>query len=593
MANQDPEAERARRISSRPDETRPRTSIIDSIRDNFTSVKYMLIVAGIGAFFVGVLVFIFIRDLESIGRWTMAIGLALIAVVGLASWRQVARAVFGRRGRYGVNTLIVVVAFVTLLTLGNFVLWWLSDQDSPPGWLRTDVTSNQQFGLSEQTVQLLSELSNPIEATVFLQIDTAEGAAAWRDTQDLLSEFSRRAADDFDFRLIDPVLQPNVAADFGVTQTPAIVIEATGSRRVDIVVGDNPRNGPDIFDEQGITTAMLVVNQIRQKQVFFISGHGERDITSAQGDDEGYVQAALSLIRDNYRVSTATLIDLLPQIFSNNRDDFPAALIFADPQSELVSASGELRDETDILRQYMLRGGSVIFLFEPDPDPSYGDLLGEFGVAIGAGHLVDATSFVAPEANFLQITRSNRQFEPPHPITEPIDVIYMPGATFIGSTIPDDAIPRTATGEPHLILTGLATTTLNSWEELGDEDSFDLDEDRTGPFHVAIAVEALAPIGFSPQIVDGELVRTNIVVIGDADFASDRYFSSAKNGDFLANAVNWAVRDFELISIRSKTKIFRELVLTRSERDFVRWSGWLLMPSLISAIGVWSWWRRR
>lgn len=593
MANQDPEAERARRISSRPDETRPRTSIIDSIRDNFTSVKYMLIVAGIGAFFVGVLVFIFIRDLESIGRWTMAIGLALIAVVGLASWRQVARAVFGRRGRYGVNTLIVVVAFVTLLTLGNFVLWWVSAQDSPPGWLRTDVTSNQQFGLSEQTVQLLSELSNPIEATVFLQIDTAEGAAAWRDTQDLLSEFSRRAADDFDFRLIDPVLQPNVAADFGVTQTPAIVIEATGSRRVDIVVGGNPRNGPDIFDEQGITTAMLVVNQIRQKQVFFISGHGERDITSAQGDDEGYVQAALSLIRDNYRVSTATLIDLLPQIFSNNRDDFPAALIFADPQSELVSASGELRDETDILRQYMLRGGSVIFLFEPDPDPSYGDLLGEFGVAIGAGHLVDATSFVAPEANFLQITRSNRQFEPPHPITEPIDVIYMPGATFIGSTIPDDAIPRTATGEPHLILTGLATTTLNSWEELGDEDSFDLDEDRTGPFHVAIAVEALAPIGFSPQIVDGELVRTNIVVIGDADFASDRYFSSAKNGDFLANAVNWAVRDFELISIRSKTKIFRELVLTRSERDFVRWSGWLLMPSLISAIGVWSWWRRR
>jgi len=593
MANQDPEAERARRISSRPDETRPRTSIIDSIRDNLTSVKYMLIVAGIGAFFVGVLIFIFIRDLESIGRWTMAIGLALIAVVGLASWRQVARAVFGRRGRYGVNTLIVVVAFVTLLTLGNFVLWWLSDQDSPSGWLRTDVTSNQQFGLSEQTVQLLSELSNPIEATVFLQIDTAEGAAAWRDTQDLLSEFSRRAADDFDFRLIDPVLQPNVAADFGVTQTPAIVIEATGSRRVDIVVGDNPNNGPDIFDEQGITTAMLVVNQIRQKQVFFISGHGERNMTSAQGDDEGYVQAALSLIRDNYRVSTATLIDLLPQIFSNNRDDFPAALIFVDPQSELVSASGELRDETDILRQYMLRGGSVVFLFEPNPDPSYGDLLGEFGVAIGAGHLVDATSFVAPEANFLQITRSNRQFEPPHPITEPIDVIYMPGATFIGSTIPDDAIPRTATGEPHLILTGLATTTLNSWEELGDEDSFDLDEDRTGPFHVAIAVEALAPIGFSPQIVDGELVRTNIVVIGDADFASDRYFSSAENGDFLANAVNWAVRDFELISIRSKTKIFRELVLTRSERDFVRWSGWLLMPSLISAIGVWSWWRRR
>ncbi len=553
----------------------------------------MLVVAGLGAFVVGALIFIFIRELDSTGQMTMAIGLALLGVALIASWRQVARAIFGRRGRYGVNTLIVVVSFITILTLGNFVLWWLTNQDDPAGWLRTDVTTNDQFGLSEQTVQLLSDLAEPIQATVFLQTDSAEGAAAWRDTQDLLSEFSRRAADDFDFQLIDPVLRPNVAADYGVTQTPAIAIEATDSRRTDIVVGGNPRTSPDIFDEQGITTAMLVVNQVSQKQVFFITGHGERDINSAQADDEGYVQAAVALIRDNYRVSSSTLIDLLPQIFSNSKDDFPAALIFAGPKSELVSASGELRDEADILRQYMLRGGSVIFLFEPDPDPSYGDLLGEFGVAIGTGRLLDVTSFVAPELDFLQITRSNRQFDPPHPITEPIDVVYMPGATFIGRTITDDAIPRTVTGEPHLSLTGLATTTLNSWEELGDNENYDRDVDRGGPFPVAVAVEALAPIGFSPQIVDGEPVRTNIVVIGDTDFASDRYFTSAKNGDFLSNAVNWAVRDFELISIRSKTKVFRELVLTRSERDFVRWSGWLLMPSLISAVGVWSWWRRR
>lgn len=593
MANLDPEAERSRRISARPDESRPRRSLIDTFRDNATSFRYLLLVAGLGAFFVGVLIFIFIRELDSTGQATMAIGLGLLLVTGAISWRQVGRAVFGRRGRYGANTVVIITAFISLVILGNFFLWWLGNQDSPQGWLRTDVTANNQFALSEQTVQLLTGLDGPIQATVFLETDTAEGAAAWRDTQDLLSEFSRRASDDFDFRLIDPVLQPNVASDYGVSQTPAIAIEAVETRRTDVVVGGNPRSGPDVFDEQGITTAMLVVNQVRQKQVFFISGHGERDITSAQGNDESYVQAALALIRDNYRVSSATLIDLLPQIFSSNVEDFPAALIFAGPQNGLVSAPDEVRDETNILRQYMLFGGSVIFLFEPDPHQSFVDLLGEFGVAIGKGRLVDATSFVSPEPDFLQITRSNRQFDPPHPITEPLDVVYMPGATFIARTISDDAIPRTATGEPHLILTDLASTTLNSWEELGDDNDFDINVDRPGPFPVAVAVEALAPIGFSPRIVDGELIRTNLVVIGDADFASDRYFSSAKNGDLLANAVNWSVRDFELISIRSKTKVFRELVLTRSERDFVRWSGWLLMPSLISAVGVWAWWRRR
>ena len=593
MANLDPEAERSRRISSRPDESRARKSLIATFNDNVTSLRYLLLVAGLGAFFVGVLIFVFIRDLSSAGQATMSVGLVLLLVSAVLSWRQIGRALFGRRGRYGVNTAVVVVAFIFLVILGNFFLYWLGNLDNPQGWMRIDVTANKQFELSEQTVQLLNGLKGPIQATVFLQTDTPEGAAAWRDTQDLLSEFSRRATDDFDFRLIDPVLQPNVAADYGVSQTPAIAIESTDSRRTDVVIGGNPKTGADVFDEQGITTAMLVVNQIRQKQIFFVLGHGERDINAAAGIDESYVLAALALIRDNYRVASATLIDLLPQIFSDNEEDFPAALIFADPQSGLVSVPDEVRDEANILRQYMLRGGSVIFLFEPDPDPSWGELLGEYGIAIGEGRLVDATSFVAPEPDFLQITRSNRQFDPPHPITEPIDVLYMPGATFIASTITPDAIPRTSTGEPHLVLTSLASTTLNSWEELGDSNDFDIDEDRPGPFSVAIAVEALAPIGFAPQIVDGKPIRTNLVVIGDADFASDRYFSSAKNGDFLANAVNWAVRDFELISIRSKTKAFRELVLTRSERYFVRWSGWLWMPSLISAVGVWAWWRRR
>ena len=593
MANLDPEAERSRRISSRPDESRARKSLIATFNDNVTSLRYLLLVAGLGAFFVGVLIFVFIRDLSSAGQATMSVGLVLLLVSAVLSWRQIGRALFGRRGRYGVNTAVVVVAFIFLVILGNFFLYWLGNLDNPQGWMRIDVTANKQFELSEQTVQLLNGLKGPIQATVFLQTDTPEGAAAWRDTQDLLSEFSRRATDDFDFRLIDPVLQPNVAADYGVSQTPAIAIESTDSRRTDVVIGGNPKTGADVFDEQGITTAMLVVNQIRQKQIFFVLGHGERDINAAAGIDESYVLAALALIRDNYRVASATLIDLLPQIFSDNEEDFPAALIFADPQSGLVSAPDEVRDEANILRQYMLRGGSVIFLFEPDPDPSWGELLGEYGIAIGEGRLVDATSFVAPEPDFLQITRSNRQFDPPHPITEPIDVLYMPGATFIASTITPDAIPRTSTGEPHLVLTSLASTTLNSWEELGDSNDFDINEDRPGPFPVAVAVEALAPIGFAPQIVDGKPIRTNLVVIGDADFASNRYFSSAKNGDLLANAVNWAVRDFELISIRSKTKVFRELVLTRSERDVVRWSGWLLMPTLISAIGVWSWWRRR
>ena len=84
-----------------------------------------------------------------------------------------------------------------------------------------------------------------------------------------------------------------------------------------------------------------------------------------------------------------------------------------------------------------------------------------------------------------------------------------------------------------------------------------------------------------------------MVLIGDADFASNAYFGSARNGDLFVNSVNYLADDYELISMRPKQTAFRELVLTESERNFVRWSGWLLMPILIAFAGIWAWWRRR
>ena len=107
-------------------------------------------------------------------------------------------------------------------------------------------------------------------------------------------------------------------------------------------------------------------------------------------------------------------------------------------------------------------------------------------------------------------------------------------------------------------------------------------------------MEAIAELNQAPRVdANGAFIRTNIVVIGDSDFGSNNFFSSAKNGDLLANSVNWLARDFELISTRPKSRVFRELVLTQTERDFIRWTGWLLMPALVGSIGVATWWRRR
>jgi ABC-type uncharacterized transport system involved in gliding motility auxiliary subunit len=236
----------------------------------------------------------------------------------------------------------------------------------------------------------------------------------------------------------------------------------------------------------------------------------------------------------------------------------------------------------------------MLMMFEPDATPdSFKGFLTRYGVGVGVGTVVDTASYVAPNPTFLQIKNTNSQL-PQHPLTEDFDVLYMPGSTYYLYSIDPQTIPITDDGIPYVRQELVAISTLNSWSEADVEDiNFDLNVDQSGPLPVVVSLEAVAEIGGSPRTVDDQLVTTRMVLIGDTDFASNAYFGSARNGDLFVNSVNYLADDYELITLRPKQTAFRELVLTDSERNFVRWSGWLLMPFLIALAGIWAWWRRR
>ncbi len=560
------------------------------IRSNIRSIQVMLLVAGSGAAAIGAVVWLFIRNLSDAGILVLGIGVALLILDAVISWRAVGRALFGRRGRYGANTVLMAIVFIAIVAVLNWLFFWLSDRPDPMGWLRVDTTATKQCNLSDQAIAILNSVEEPIRANAFFETNTPQGAAAWQDTRDLLNEFRRRAPKGFEIRLIDPDLQPNLAVEYGITIGPAIAIEAMESRRVEVIVGANPRRGPQVFGETDLSTGLLIVSQIRQKGVLFITGHGERDITDPDGS-EGYGRALQAIVRDNYVVSSVTVQEL-GRLLTADNSVAPAVIIFAGPQTDMIDTAGV--SEASIIVEYFRRGGSGLFLLEPDTPPTWRDLIGRYGLTLGTGQMVDTSSFVAPSPNFLQLKRSNGQIPAGHQITDPIDVVYMPGTAFIGRTVDESTVPQADDGTPFIRQTLLAQTTLSSWEELGDLIEFNQGEDIPGPLPVAIAIEAIAELNQAPQVdPDGAFIVTSIVVIGDSDFGSNNFFSSAKNGDLLANSVNWLARDFELISTRPKTRVFRELVLTQTERDFIRWTGWLLMPTLIGSIGVATWWRRR
>ena len=564
-------------------------SLLAQWQANATSVRQALALAGVGALILGGLVWVFLIDIRTAANVLLIAGAVILLVDIAISWRTVARAVFGRRGRYGFNTTMALIAFIALAVLVNWLLFWLASRPDPQGWLRVDTTATKQFILADQGLKILEQLEDPVKVTAFFTLNSADEANAWRVTEDLLSEFRRRSNRvSFEYELIDPELRPNIATELGATQFPALAVENLTTRRTEVLVGGDPRVSPDVFSEQQIITGLLVVNQIEQKTVAFVSGHSERDITSLANTREGFGLAASALSRENYQVLNITLQELGSVIQAGDPTLLPAVLVFAGPTDELLGI------DLQALGAYAQLGGDILFMLEPDQVPeSFGAFLAQYGVAVGSGQLVDTASFVAPNPSFLQLKSTNGQI-PPHSITTNFDVLYMPGTAFVGPAVEPAAVPLTDEGHPYVFFEILGLTTLNSWAETDPETiQFVPGEDIQGPLSVALAIEAISDLNTPPFRQDGEYVETNMVVIGDTDFASNQYIANAKNGDLLVNSVNWLAEDYELISIRPKLRSFRELVLTSRERDLVRWTGWLLMPSLVGLAGVYMWWRRR
>ncbi len=569
------------------DSTRVKTPILQSLKNNTRSIRQALALVGVGAVVFGILIWIFLRGLEGPAFIVMGVGALLLIVDAFISLATVRQAVFGRRGRYGLNTAIVFIVFVTIAVIVNFAIMWALDRPNPAGWLRVDTTATKQFLLEEQVVNTLANMKEPVKITVLMATDNASRAAAWRDTDDMLSEFRRRSGEfDLSYEKVDPEINPNVATSLGVTQFPSLAIVGVQSQRLEVVVGTNPNAGPNIFTEQQVVTGLLVINEIAQKKIIFITGHSERDVTDVS-TITSLGLAGLALNRENYVVLVETLQELATRMSFGIPEELPAALVFAGPTQELLPI------DQQALLNYARLGGSILFMLEPNETPdTFKQFLSRYAVAVGEGEAADIQSFVAPSPTFIQVKKSNGQL-PQHTVTEGFEVLYMPGATHFGWTIDPQTVPLVGDDFPVPLVQQqlLASTTIGSWSELDpDVLQFDVDSELGGPLPISVVVEAVGEVAGGVYAEDAQLT---MILIGDTDFASNNYFGSANNSDLFINSVNYLARDFELISIRTKTDSNRQLFLTKNERDFVRWSGWLLMPSLISIFGFWTWWRRR
>ena len=521
---------------------------------------------GIAAIVIGGGIYLAFSTLSDLSLWVLLAGSLLVFLALILSPRSIAIFLVGRKGRYGTNVAIMTIAFFIILLIVNFLMY-----RSPN---RIDVTATRVFSLSEQTLQILDGLDNEVVANAFfVEYQGSSSARQQRQqAEDLLNEFSRRSAL-FSYRFIDPELNRAQALKYNVKVYPAVVFEDKNSGR---------QQGVSTFTEQEFVTGVLVSTDVQQKEVRFLTGHGEaeftKDLMLQSVQDDGLDYAIEGMQRDNYRVLPLNLKQ------ASKVPEDTAVLVIAGPTNNLD------KDEFEAIAEFIAGGGNIIAMFDPGLPDGFNALIAPYGVVIGDKMVADAVSNVAGEMLTPMLQRANGQYATSNQtgigIADKIGVTFFPEAGSIDSIINPDDMP------PHIKFNAIGFTTPASWLETDPENPGFSEEEFPGPFVISGLLEASGQI-HEPTSLVADRVPAKIVIFSDSDFATNKYFHSSDNSDLFLNSVNWLADDYELISIRPKLVPYRELVVNARERDFIKWSSWVFPPSLMLILGVIVWWRRR
>ncbi len=109
---------------------------------------------------------------------------------------------------------------------------------------------------------------------------------------------------------------------------------------------------------------------------------------------------------------------------------------------------------------------------------------------------------------------------------------------------------------------------------------------RPGPITVMAAAD-------DSQNIDGVVHRQRLVLVADADFASNAFVGEAGNARLLVQAVDWLTVDDALVSISSNLTEPRPLVLTDARRSYALALTAGIIPGLALVAGAFVWALRR
>jgi ABC-type uncharacterized transport system involved in gliding motility auxiliary subunit len=422
-----------------------------------------------------------------------------------------------------------------------------------------DITEDKLYSLSAQTVSLLKSLKEPIKVKIFYRGDKSKDAlAAARETLRLYEDSSAEVDVEFFDTYVENIKAQDYLNSLPDKDSPNnrifMFVESAGKReRV---------NAP--FSESEVTSAMVKVTRKSSKVVYFLTGHGERDLTSE--GEEGLKGLAAELERYAAKVEALNLL----QKASIPED--ATAIVIAGPKMPLMPA------EIDLLKEYLAKGGKMLVMADPGEKHNLQDLLSPMGVEFSNTFVVNVGVQVQGAS---QVTAVGLDFDQSSEVTRP----FVNGNTFALFHLASE-VRKAPQAKPEVTVTEIVKTspqTLTISELSNDAEKGDLRA-------YSLAVTSKGKI----QTKDGKPAEKEFtaVVFGDSDIASNKLVSLPTNLNLLLNSIAMLTGETELISIRPKQPAGTKLVMTNAIWLGVV-AGGVLIPLVLMVTGSVIWFRRR
>ncbi len=480
----------------------------------------------------------------------LVLGVLFFALYVYARPAEVRKVVNSRGARYGSNALVISIAFVGIVGLLNFL--------GSRYTYRLDLTANKNYTLSDQTINAVKALKEPVKATAFF---TPSARSSQPDVADRLKQYAA-LSDKFTYRFVDPQAEPQIANDYKVQFDGTIVLER-GTRRENVLTPD----------ESGLTNALLKVSQDTQPTIYFTTGHGEHSPDDT--GNNGYSIVKSGLETDNYKVALVNLA-----ISSTIPSDI-SALVIAGPTTPFQAP------EVKAVQDYLDKGGHVLVMVDPQVNAGLDGLLAAYGLVLRNDLVLDPAFGIVgqPQVPVIQAYSS-------HTVTKDLNGL----SSFFPSMRSMTTVTATITGTTA---TSLFSSSDASWGEtdfnsvVSQTAQYNAATDTKGPLDLAYAVEGsgstparLIVIGNSTFVANGPL-NARLTVGGQAAQVQ------SGNGQLLINSIHWLANQADLIALPPKAAAATQMFLTGQQTLFLQVTSILLLPGAILLLGTLVWLRRR